>query len=80
MAEERMNNSAEERREVLFPKALYSLIQKVWKVLSEGSIMMRMESPDMGHRDIATTMDVYAEATDTKKKESFETLSHMDIF
>ena len=34
----------------------------------------------MGHRDIQTTMDVYAEATETAKRESFEHLSGLDIF
>lgn len=28
----------------------------------------------MGHSDISTTMNIYAEATDSKKKESFENL------
>jgi len=35
----------------------------------------------MGHRNIETTMDIYAEATDKKKKESFENLSvKLDVF
>lgn len=35
----------------------------------------------MGHRNIETTMDVYAEATDRKKKESMDNLSaKLDIF
>lgn len=35
----------------------------------------------MGHRNIETTMDIYAEATDEKKKESFENLSvKLDVF
>jgi hypothetical protein len=29
----------------------------------------------MGHRNIETTMDIYAEATEEKKQESFEHLS-----
>lgn len=29
----------------------------------------------MGHRNIETTMDIYAEATDEKKQESFEGLA-----
>ena len=28
----------------------------------------------MGHSDISTTMNIYAEATDSKKKESFKNL------
>lgn len=35
----------------------------------------------MGHKDIQTTMDVYAEATEQKKQESFESLAaKLDIF
>lgn len=34
----------------------------------------------MGHRNIETTMDIYAEATDQKKQESFNNLSKLDIF
>ena len=29
---------------------------------------------EMGHSDISTTMNIYAEATESKKKESFENL------
>ena len=35
----------------------------------------------MGHKDIQTTMDIYAEATEEKKQETFEHLTAtMDIF
>lgn len=35
----------------------------------------------MGHANIETTMDIYAEVTDVKKKEAIENLSHnLDIF
>ena len=35
----------------------------------------------MGHANIETTMDIYAEVTDAKKKEAIENLSHnLDIF
>lgn len=34
----------------------------------------------MGHRNIETTMDIYAEATERKKQETFEELSKLDIF
>jgi SHS2 domain-containing protein len=29
----------------------------------------------MGHKNIETTMDIYAEATDRKKEETFENLA-----
>ena len=35
----------------------------------------------MGHRNIETTMDIYAEATEEKKQESFENLAaKLNIF
>ena len=35
----------------------------------------------MGHKNIETTLDVYAEATEKKKQESFENLAvKLDIF
>jgi len=35
----------------------------------------------MGHANIETTMDIYAEVTDMKKTEAIEKLSHnLDIF
>lgn len=35
----------------------------------------------MGHKDIQTTMDIYAEATEEKKQETFEHLTvTMDVF
>ena len=48
--------------------------------LCENETNLKVIQSVMGHRDIATTMDIYAEATDTKKKESFDKLSQMDIF
>lgn len=35
----------------------------------------------MGHANIETTMDIYAEVTDLKKKEAIENLSQkLDVF
>lgn len=51
-----------------------------WSQIKKNETNLKDIQSVMGHRDIATTMDIYAEATDTKKKESFDKLSHMDIF
>lgn len=48
--------------------------------LCENETNLKVIQSVMGHRDIATTMDIYAEATDRKKKESFEKLSQLDVF
>lgn len=35
----------------------------------------------MGHANIETTMDIYAEVTDTKKQEVIQNLAHnLDVF
>ena len=35
----------------------------------------------MGHANIETTMDIYAEVTDTKKQEAIQNLAHnLDVF
>ncbi len=42
---------------------------------------MKIIQSVMGHRDIQTTMDIYAEATEDKKRESYERLSaKLDVF
>ena len=48
--------------------------------LCENETNLKVIQSIMGHRNIETTMDVYAEATDRKKKETFEKLSKLDIF
>ena len=48
--------------------------------LCEHETNLKVIQAIMGHRNIETTMDIYAEATDQKKQESFENLSKLDIF
>ena len=43
--------------------------------LCEAESNLKVIQSVMGHRNIETTMDIYAEATDRKKQESFEILS-----
>ena len=43
--------------------------------LCEAESNLKVIQSVMGHRNIETTMDIYAEATDRKKQESFENLS-----
>ena len=40
----------------------------------ENETNVRVIQEIMGHSDISTTMNIYAEATESKKKESFENL------
>lgn len=48
--------------------------------LCEHETNLKVIQDIMGHRNIETTMDIYAEATDQKKQESFNNISKLDIF
>lgn len=49
--------------------------------LCENETNLKVIQSVMGHKDIQTTMDVYAETTEQKKQESFERLAaKLDIF
>lgn len=48
--------------------------------LCENETNLKVIQSIMGHRNIETTMDIYAEATEQKKQESFENLSKLNIF
>ena len=49
--------------------------------LCERETNLKVIQSVMGHKDIQTTMDIYAEATEEKKQESFERLAAtLDIF
>lgn len=49
--------------------------------LCENETNLKVIQSVMGRKDIQTTMDVYAEATEQKKQESFERLAaKLDIF
>ena len=49
--------------------------------LCEQETNLKVIQSVMGHKDIQTTMDIYAEATEEKKQESFERLAvTLDIF
>lgn len=49
--------------------------------LCEHETNLKVIQSIMGHKDIQTTMDIYAEATEEKKQESFERLAaKLDVF
>ena len=49
--------------------------------LCERETNLKIIQSIMGHKDIQTTMDIYAEATEEKKQETFEHLAAtMDVF
>lgn len=70
------------RRAVLLPDfSAHSLRHTFCTRLCEKETNLKVIQSVMGHKDIQTTMDIYAEATEEKKQESFERLAAtLDIF
>ena len=76
-------NARKERREpVLLPDfSAHHLRHTFCTRLCENETNLKVIQSVMGHKDIKTTMDVYAEATEEKKQESFERLAAtLDVF
>lgn len=81
-AEEILNAKRENREPVILPSfSCHHLRHTFATRLCEQESNLKVIQSIMGHRNIETTMDVYAEATDRKKQETFEMLSStLDIF
>lgn len=48
--------------------------------LCENETNLKVIQSIMGHRNIETTMDVYAEVTESRKQDTFDNLSRLNIF
>ncbi len=80
-AEEAVNAKKERREPVILPNfSCHHLRHTFCTRLCENETNLKVIQSIMGHRNIETTMDIYAEATDRKKQESFDNLSKLDIF
>lgn len=80
-AEEILKAKKEKREPVLLPNfSCHHLRHTFATRLCENETNLKVIQSIMGHKNIETTMDVYAEATDRKKQESIEKLSGLDIF
>jgi integrase len=81
-AEEEINAKKEKRQPVIIPHfSCHHLRHTFCTRFCEKETNIKVIQAVMGHADIATTMDIYAEVTDAKKKEAIENLSHnLDIF
>lgn len=80
-AEEVVKAKKERREPVILPDfSCHHLRHTFCTRLCEHETNLKVIQAIMGHRNIETTMDIYAEATDRKKQESFENLSKLDIF
>ena len=75
-AVEEVEARKEKRETVLIPKfSCHHLRHTFCTRLCERESNIKVIQSIMGHADIKTTMDIYAEVTDAMKKESFENLS-----
>lgn len=76
-------NAKKERREpvIIHHFSAHHLRHTFCTRLCENETNLKVIQSVMGHKDIQTTMDIYAEATEEKKQESFEKLAAtMNIF
>ena len=75
-ATEEISAKRERREAVLLPDfSAHHLRHTFCTRLCEQETNLKVIQSVMGHKDIKTTMDIYAEATEEKKQESFERLA-----
>lgn len=75
-SEEALNAKREKREPLLLPQFSCHHMRHTFATrLCEVETNLKVIQEIMGHRNIETTMDIYAEATDRKKKATFEELS-----
>ena len=81
-ATEEVEARKEHREPVLLPNfSAHNLRHTFCTRLCERETNLKVIQSIMGHKDIQTTMDIYAEATEEKKQETFEHLAAtMDVF
>ena len=80
-AEEIINAKRERRTPIILPNfSCHHLRHTFCTRLCENESNLKVIQSIMGHRSIETTMDIYAEATEQKKQQSFENLSKLNIF
>lgn len=81
-AEEVLNAKKEKRQPILIPHfSCHHLRHTFCTRFCENETNIKVIQAVMGHANIETTMDIYAEVTDMKKTEAIENLSHnLDVF
>lgn len=80
-SEEAVKAKRERRAPIILPDfSCHHLRHTFCTRLCENENNLKVIQAIMGHRNIATTMDVYAEATESRKRETFDNLSKLDIF
>jgi integrase len=79
-SEEVLNAKKENREPVILPNfSCHHLRHTFATRLCETETNLKVIRSVMGHATIETTMDIYAEATDKKKQESFEILAERGL-
>ena len=81
-ADEVVRAKKERREPIILPDfSCHHLRHTFCKRVCEHETNLKVIQAIMGHKNIETTMDIYAEATEEKKQESFENLAaNLDIF
>ena len=75
-SEELLNAAKEKRDPELIPNFSRHVLRHTFATrLCEAESNLKVIQSVMGHRNIETTMDIYAEATEEKKQETFEGLA-----
>ena len=74
-AEETENAKKEKRKPILIRHfSVHNLRHTFCTRFCENETNIKVIQEIMGHSDISTTMNIYAEATESKKQESFKNL------
>ena len=80
-AEEEVQAKKEKREPVILPNfSCHHLRHTFATRLCENETNLKVIQSIMGHKDIATTMDIYAEATERRTQETFNNLSKLNVF
>ena len=80
-AEETAKAKKEKRDPVLLPDFSAHVLRHTFCTrLCENESNLKVIQSVMGHKDIQTTLDIYAEVSEKKKKEAFDKLNNDNIF
>ena len=81
-AEEVVKAAKQHREPVIIPHfSCHHLRHTFCSRFCENETNLKVIQSIMGHANIETTMDIYAEVTDTKKQEAIQNLAHnLDVF
>ena len=79
-AKEELNAARENRDPLILPRFSCHIIRHTFCTrLCENETNIKVIQSVMGHKDIETTMDIYAEVSEQKKIETFEQLNKENV-